>query len=61
MLFQTAAAAIEAMEDCLGSLEVDGERMAAAVDRAGSGPAGYSDPGLIQAVMDRFDEVVAAR
>jgi hypothetical protein len=49
------------MEDCLGSLEVDGERMAAAVDRAGSGPAGDSDPGLIQAVMDRFDEVVAAR
>lgn len=61
MLFQTAAAAVEAMDTCLGSLEVDGERMTAAVDRAGSGSAGDSDPGLIQAVMDRFDEVVGGR
>jgi 3-carboxy-cis,cis-muconate cycloisomerase len=61
MLFQTAAAAVEAMEACLGSLEVDGERMAAAVDRAGSGPREDSDLGLIQNVMDRFDEVVEAR
>lgn len=61
MLFQTAAAAVEAMEDCLGSLEVDEERMTAAVDRAGSGLPGDSDPGLIQNVIDRFDEVVETR
>ena len=61
MLFQTAAAAVEAMEDCLGSLEVDGERMTAAVDRAGSEPPGGPEPGLIQNVLDRFDEVVEAR
>lgn len=61
LLFHTAAAAVEAMELCLGSLEVDSARMTEAVDRAGSGPAGDSDPGLIQAVLDRLDEVVTER
>jgi 3-carboxy-cis,cis-muconate cycloisomerase len=61
MLFQTAAATVDAMETCLGSLEVDGEMMTAAVDRAGLEPVGDTDPGVIQGVLDRFEEVVGGR
>jgi len=59
MLFHTAAAAAEATGTCLGSLEVDGEKMSAGVDASG-GHLENADPRLIDGVLARFDEVVGA-
>jgi 3-carboxy-cis,cis-muconate cycloisomerase len=60
MLLHTASAAVDAIDRCLGSLEVDGERMRATVERSGSPTPVERDPGVIQAVLDRFQEVVGA-
>jgi 3-carboxy-cis,cis-muconate cycloisomerase len=52
LVFQSAAAAVEAMTDCLGSLEVDVERM---TERAGEAPE--LDPALIDRVLSDHDAV----
>ena len=53
LVFQTAAASVEAMTTCLQSLEVDSGQMAS---RAGAAPA--LDPRLIDRVVAAFEEMV---
>jgi 3-carboxy-cis,cis-muconate cycloisomerase len=53
LVFQTTAAAVEAMTVCLESLEVDGAQMSS---RSGPGPV--LDPGLIDRVLAEFETMV---
>jgi 3-carboxy-cis,cis-muconate cycloisomerase len=53
LVFQTTAAAVEAMTICLESLVVDGGQMSSR-----SGPAPVLDPGLIDRVLAEFDAMV---
>ena len=55
MVFETAAASVEAMTTCLESLEVDAVRMTA---RAGSESALVLDQRLIDRVLADYDETV---
>lgn len=55
MVFQTAAASVEAMTICLGSLEVDDGQMTA---RAGSQSGPVLDQRLIDRVLTTYDETV---
>jgi len=55
MVFETAAASVEAMTTCLESLEVDAVRMTA---RAGSESAPVLDQRLIARVLADYDETV---
>ncbi len=56
LVFQATAATVEAMTDCLGSVEVDGGRMSALVTEVVS-----IDQGLIDGVLAEFERVTGAR
>lgn len=56
LVFQATAATVEAMTDCLESLQVDAGRMADA-----AGPAPELDPGLVDRVLAEFERVAGDR
>jgi hypothetical protein len=61
MLFQSAAAAVEAVDGCLASLEVDTATMDSRVDPGDLESLRAIDPRQMKRVLARFDRVVLSQ
>ena len=61
LMFQSAAAAVEAVDDCLASLEVDAATMTSRVKPEDVDALRTIDPRQMDRVLARFDKVLPSR